>query len=136
MFAEYLDDLRDLAEERMLSRANVHRPAVGGVQDETTGLQGSGWDEVETDLPFRLGGSRGGSGAVRTVTIGGAELTLAVRTGHLPAGTEVYDGDLIEVTQGDNAGTVWRVIEGDWADQQTALRVPIVATDRPTEWDA
>jgi hypothetical protein len=120
----------------MTSRATVHRPGASTAQDEETGLEGSGWSVVVADSPFRLGGSeRGGSGS-RTVTIGGVEVTLAVRVGHFPATTaDLRDGDLIEVTDGENAGTVWRIVEGDWADQQTARRVPLIATDRPAEWD-
>lgn len=117
---------------RMTSRATVHRKGEKVPQDEGTGLEGSSWSAAITDSPFRLGRGTG----QRAVTIGGAEVTLALRVGHFPAGTVLYDGDLIEVTEGENAGTVWRVVEGDWADQQTALRVPIVATDRPAEWDA
>lgn len=130
-----LPELRRQAESRMTSRATVHRKGAATPQDEETGLEGSGWSAMVTDSPFRLKGSRGASGT-RTVTVGGVEVTLAVREGHFPAGTDLRDGDLIEVTAGENAGTVWRVVEGDWADQQTARRVPIVATDRPAEWGA
>lgn len=117
----------------MLSRATVRRPTSKTVQDETSGLEVPAWAVVLTGSPFRLRGTRGGTSS-RTLTVGGVEVTLAVREGHFPVGTDLRDGDLIEVTAGENAGTVWRVVEGDSADQQTAYRVPIVATDRPEEW--
>lgn len=78
--------------------------------------------------PMRLGGSDRGSSPTRTVAVPGGELALAARIAHFPAGTPPFeDGDLIDVTAGENAGTTWRVVEADRADQQTAYRVPVVA---------
>jgi hypothetical protein len=132
--AATLPELRREAEARMTSRAAVMRSTGRLEQDEESGLEVPEWATIVADSPFRLRGTRGGTSASRTQTIGGVEVTLAVREGHFPAGTTLRDGDLIEVTSGENAGTVWRVVEGDDADQQTAYRVPIVATDRPEEW--
>ena len=128
--AAALPELRQQAQARMTSRATVRRPTGRLTQDEGSGLEVTEWADVVTDSPFRIGRGDG----TRTLTIGGVEVTLAVRTGHFPAGTDLADGDLIDVTEGENAGTVWRVVEGDWADQQTAYRVPIIATSRPEEW--
>lgn len=126
---------RRAAEARMTSRATIRRNTGRTAQDETTGLEVPIWDTTYADLPFRLGGANSGSSGTRTQDIGGVEVQLAIRTAHLPAATaNVRDGDLIEVDSGENAGTIWRVVEGDWADQQTARRVPIVAADRPEEW--
>ena len=135
MFAEYLDGLRDFAEWRMeeSSECAVMRATAGATQDEATGLVSPTWATAYLG-PFRLGGANGGSSGTRTIDIGGAELQLAVRTGHFPVAADLRDGDLIEVTAGENTGTVWRVVEGDWADQQTARRVPLIAVERPEEW--
>lgn len=131
--ARELPFLRAQAEARMTSRATVYRKGAKAPQSEDDGLEGSAWATVVADSPFRLKGARG-AGNSRTTTIGGVEVTLAVREGHFPHGTVLRDGDLIDVTEGENAGTTWRVVEADAADQQTAYRVPIIATDRPEEW--
>ena len=70
----------------------------------------------------------------RTVNIGGAEAQVATRTAHFPHDTVLRDGDLIEITAGELVGSVWRVIESDAADQQTARRVPVIAVEHPEEW--
>ena len=117
----------------MTSRATVHRTTGRMVQDESNGLEVREWATTYTG-PFRLGGANAGSSGARTEAIGGVEVQTALRTGHFPAGTDLADGDVVEVTAGENAGTVWRVVEGDWADQQTARRVPLTAEARPEEW--
>jgi len=116
----------------MTSTATVYRSAGLGDPDPDTGIQDTTYTAVHADSPFRLGGSdRGGSGS-RTQDVGGVEITLATRVGHFPVTvTGLQDGDLIDVLTGENAGTVWRIVEGDWADQQTARRVPIIAAERP-----
>lgn len=131
--AAELPRLRAEALARMTSTATVHRKTDNVPQDEDSGLEGTGWEAVATDSPFRLKGNRGAS-ASQTMTIGGVEVTLALREGHFPVDVVLADGDFVEVTSGENAGTVWRVVDGDWADQQTARRVPLVAADRPEEW--
>jgi hypothetical protein len=57
-----------------------------------------------------------------------------VRVAHLPHSTVLRDGDLIEITAGELAGSVWHVVEADAADQQTARRVPVIAAEHPEEW--
>jgi hypothetical protein len=55
--------------------------------------------------------------------------------GHLPASTtNLADGDLIEVTSGEWAGDVFRIVAAIRYDQKTARRLPIVEEPRPTEW--
>lgn len=135
--AAALPELRRQAESRMTATATIRRKVPGPtVQDETTGREIPEWEPVAEDVPFRLGG-----GGERRVTIGGVELTLAARIGHMPAKDaddpdriELRDGDFVEVTSGENEGTVWSVVEADRADQQTAYRAPLIATQRPEEW--
>jgi hypothetical protein len=72
---------------------------------------------------------------MRTVVVGTTEVQLAVRVGHFPAATTLLrDGDLIEITAGENAGLVLQIIEAAWQDQATARRVPVMAVQRPAEW--
>lgn len=118
----------------MTSRAVVMRKTGQMAQNETNGREAPEWAAVHVDVPFRLVGNTA-SGDTRTVTVGGVELQLAVRRGDFPASlTDFSDGDLIEVTAGENTATVWRIVEAEWADQQTARRLPIVSVDRPQEW--
>lgn len=127
---------RAVAESRMTSRATVRRRTGASTQDEETGLTAPVWEAVYTDLPCRIAGSSGGSSPSRTTNVaGGVQVQTATRTVHLPWDTILRDGDMIEVTVGEVAGTVWQVVEADAADQQTARRVPVIATERPGEWE-
>lgn len=133
-----LGAMRARAESRMgstngASDAVVMRP-TGATTADPDGFEVPEWATVYTG-PFRLGGANAGSSGYRAVTVGAQELQLAVRVGHFPAGTpDLADGDLIEVTAGENAGLVLRIVEASAADQQTALRLPVVQTQRPEEW--
>lgn len=119
----------------MLSRCTIHRKGEAAPQNEDTGLEGSAWSVVHADLPFRLAGTYRGDSPSRTLDIGGAEVEVAMRTGHLPHHvSDLADNDLIEITAGENAGVVLRVVEAVWQDQATARRVPVVTVDRPEEW--
>lgn len=114
----------------MTSTATVHR--AGGKTTGADGFEIDGYAAVQTGAPFRLGGSDRGGNQTRRVVIGDVETQVAVRTGHLPhdfAG--LRDGDLIEITRGENVGVVLRVVEATGADQQTALRVPVYEVPRP-----
>lgn len=125
---------RAMAEARMLSEAVVMRK-TGDMVTDPDGFKSPEWATVLTS-PFRLGGADAGSSGSRTVTIGGAELNLALRTGHFPHDTVgLADGDLIEILAGENAGLVLRIVEATWQDQATARRVPVVEAQRPEEWD-
>lgn len=125
--------LRSEAEARMTDRVAVMRKT--GATTTVDGLEVPEWATVYAASPFRLGGSNAGSSGTRTVTIGTTEMQLAVRVGHFPAATDLLaDGDLIEVTAGENAGLVLQIVEADWQDQATARRVPVVSVQRPEEW--
>jgi hypothetical protein len=131
--ARVLPELRAEAEARMTSRCTIRRTS-GATTTNPDGFEVPAWTDVLIDVPFRLGGS-GGASASRRVTIGESEVELAVRVGHFPADTEgLADSDLIEVTEGENAGVVLRIVEASWQDQATARRVPVVEVTRPEEW--
>jgi hypothetical protein len=117
----------------MASTATVRRP--GGTTTNAGGFKVDAWTDVHTDIPFRLGGKAQFSGETRSVTVGDVELTLAVRVGHFAADTTgLADGDMIEVTGGENAGAFLRIVEASWQDQATARRVPVVEAQRPGGW--
>lgn len=119
----------------MDSRVTVRRMSERTAQSETTGEEVPIWDDLYVDHPFRLGGAERGGSGTRAVTVGGVEMQLASRVGHFPHDTyDLADGDLIEITWGENYDTVLRIVEADWQDQSTARRVPVVAADRPEEW--
>lgn len=125
---------RMAAEARMTSGATVYRKAGSDTQDETTGREGGVWEAVHLDLPFRLAGTYRGDSSSRTVTVGGVEVQVAIRTGHFPHDTEdLMDGDLVQVTAGDSAGSWLSIVEADFQDQATARRVPLVAVTPPEE---
>lgn len=129
-----LPQLRSEALARMTSTATVRRITSRTTQDETTGRKVPVWEVVYTG-PFRLGGANQGSSGTRTDDVGGVEVQVATRVGHFPhTVTTLKDSDLIDVTAGENAGTVWRIIEAEFQDQATARRVPIMSVTRPTEW--
>lgn len=115
----------------MTSRCTVHRSGTKTVDEN--GWEVSGWSVTYSELPLRIGGGE----RYRTVTVGQSDVQVAVRIAHLPALTDdLRDGDLIEVTDGENVGMVLRIVEASWQDQATARRVPVVETERPSEWDA
>ena len=115
----------------MTSRCAVMRKT--GDTTTVSALEVPEWATVDADSPVRIAESRGVSPS-RVESIGGTDSQESVREAHFPHGTAIADGDLIEVTSGDCDGLVFRVVEGDPADQQTARRVRIVATRRPSEW--
>lgn len=128
----YLEQLRVDAESRMTSRALVKRP--GGTTTDENGFEVDGWATVY-EGPFRLAGSTRGDAGSRTARVGDVDVQLAVRVAHFPATTTgLRDGDLIEVTEGENAGAFLRIVEASWQDQATALRVPVVEAQRPGGW--
>lgn len=124
---------RARANSRMTSTATIKRQS--GTTTDANGYEVPEWVVVDPDCPGRLAGSpRGGSGS-RTVNVGGVEVTLALREWHMPVSRSApADGDLIEILTGENAGAVLRVVEGSGQDQATARRIPVVETQRPTEW--
>ena len=110
----------------MTSRVTIRRTAAPTTVD---GYEVPGWSTVATAVPFRLQG-----GSTKAVTVGGVEFQEATAIGHLPAGTDLADGDLLDITVGEWAGSVFRVVEAVKGDQQTARRVPVVEVPRPEEW--
>jgi hypothetical protein len=134
----YLPDFRADAEERMGADAGACTVQVRRKTGETTtdadGYEVDEWVVELAEVPCRIGSDRGASQS-RTVSTPGGDVTLAVRVAHFPAATEgLRDGDFIEVVDGRLLGSVWRIVEADDADQQTARRVPVVAAERPSEW--
>jgi hypothetical protein len=120
---------RAAAEARMTSRCTIRRKAGETPEGETV------WADVHTALPFRLAGIIRGAAQSRRIETAGVDFEIAMRTAHFPVSTDdLRDNDLIEVTSGDNAGMVLRIVEADFQDQSTARRVPVVATSRPEEW--
>lgn len=118
----------------MTSRVTIRRKTGHNVQNEETGVEEPQWTVVVSDCPFRLGVSRGFTPPSRKVTIGGIDTQVALRVGHFPSGQDLRDSDMVDITAGENAGTVWQIIEGDSADQLTARRASLISVDRPEEW--
>lgn len=136
MFDIYVGGLREYAEWRMdeCSRATVRRITGRTEEDPLTGARTPVWDVIEADLPCRLAGSSNATSS-RTVTAGDVEAQVSTRELHVPATTKTLrDGDLAEITAGENAGAIYRLIEVDARDQATTLRIPVVAVTRPEEW--
>ena len=122
------------AESRMTSTCIIRR-ANGLAAQQSGGRQPRAWLIVKADQRCRVSGSARGAAASRTVATDGGDVEVQVRTLHLPHGTTgLVDGDLVEVTAGDSAGQVLRIVEVSTADQTTALRLPVVGARRPEEW--
>lgn len=125
--------LRQQAEFRMQSRVAVRRRT--GDVTVVDGLEFPEWEDVYTDLPFRLDGGSTGDGGSTTVTIGGVQFEQATAVGHMPTSTDdLADNDLIDVISGEWAGSVYKIVKAIKKDQATARRVPVVDVDRPEEW--
>lgn len=131
-----LPELRAEAESRMTSRCTIRRLSDRASQNPTTGMKAAEWDDVHTDLPIRVSGVSGGAAPTRRDDVAGNAEQRAERIAHLPVTTsDLADDDLIEITSGDTAGLVLRVVEAAWQDQATARRVPVEQVQRPTEWE-
>ena len=116
---------------RMTSRCTIRRDTGTTTTSPITGRQVKVWEVVHADLPCRV--KRGNDS--RTESSGGVEVQLATRELHFPHDvTGMEDGDLAEVTSGESAPSVWRLLDTEPADQQTAYRVPVVQIRRPVEW--
>lgn len=138
-----------LARGRLAAAALM--PSTGTIRRQTgvrtTGADGmdvDGWTVTYTDHPMRLrdvSTSRGGA-APRTAGRAqqGVEVNHARHIASLrpfdDAGVrlDLADGDVIEVTSGENVGALLRITESDWADDKTSRRVPVEATERPRGW--
>lgn len=125
---------RARAEARMTSRATVRRKTATTTA-AANGRKVPDWAVVHADLPVRVAGTAANSAPYQSRDIGGAKVEVAARILHLPAATsDLSDGDLVEITSGENVGRVFQIIEAGWQDQSTARRVPVFATQRPEEW--
>lgn len=125
-----LPELRAQAESRMVSRCKVRRKG-GTTTDPANGREAPAWTTVHADLPVRLATA----GFTRTVNIGSVAYEMAAGVAHLPVSTtDIKADDHIEITSGEWAGEVYRVVDAVKADQKTALRVPVFEVKRPTEW--
>lgn len=117
----------------MSSTCTVRRMTGRTGQDESTGEEVPEWDVIYAG-PFRLGTSTGNS-PTRTEDVSGVEVQRALNTAHFPvSASAIADGDLIDVTAGENAGAVLRIVDAAWSDQRTARRYPVESTERPGEW--
>lgn len=123
---------RAMAEARMRTRSVVMRKTGDHVL--VNRLKVPEWAAVHVDLPFRLDDGAT-AGATSKVTIGDVIYENATAVGHMPAATrDLEDDDLILITTGEWADTVWRVVKATLADQKTARRLPIEQAPRPEEW--
>lgn len=117
----------------MTSRATIKRP--GGTTTDADGFQVPGWLTLFTALPMRLGGADSGGSGTRSTTSGGVDVQLAVRVASFPHDTTgLRDGDVVQVTAGENAGVFVRIVEAAGQDQATARRVPVIETTQPAGW--
>ncbi len=124
-----LSQLRVLAESRMTSRATIRRLTTETTTD-AKGFKVPVYAEVLADVPFRLIRGEG----YRTVRIGDSERQVAARDGDFPVGTPLLDDDLVEVTEGESAGRIVRVLESMPSDQRKSLRVPVIEEQKPEGW--
>ena len=127
-------EFRADAESRMTSTALVKRVDPDNPATDENGFEVDGW-AVIYDGPVRIGGSSRGAAGSRTARVGDVDVELAVRVAHFPAATTgLRDGDLLEVTSGENAGRFLRIVEESWQDQATARRMPVVEAQKPAGW--
>ena len=113
----------------MTSRVDIYRKTDDTTTDEN-GWEIPVWEVVAYDVPFRLVG-----GDTRKVTVGGVDFQEATARGDFPWDTfDLADGDYLDITAGEWAGSVFRVVEAVKGDQRTARRVPVAEVPRPEEW--
>lgn len=133
-----LVELRAQALGRMKSRCTIGRKAGAPVPDEATGFDVFSWTKIHVDLPTRLAGaSRDSAGWGIDTRAGGVQESVAERIQHFPWDTaDLQDGDVVEITAGDNAGLFFQITEATAKDQATARRVPVKQVPKPEGWDA
>lgn len=113
------------------------RRKTGQLVKDAIGFESPEWAVVATGVPMRLAGTAANSAPYKVETPARGVVNQAARVGHFPAAqANLADGDYVEVTAGENADTVWRLIEVTWQDQATARRLPMEQVNRPTEWGA
>lgn len=122
------------AQARMTSTAIIRRK-TGQMTKDANGYELPEWIVVAASTPLRLAGTAANSAPYKTETPNVSEINRAARVAHFPASlTGLANDDYLEITTGENAGTVWRLIEAAGQDQATARRLPVEQVDRPSEW--
>ena len=126
---------RAAAEARMTSRCTIRRK-TGNMVLDADNQQVPEWEIVYTGLPVRVATPQS-SARSRTQTPGDVEIERATPRDDFPASaSDLADNDHVDITSGDNAGDVHRIITAGWSDQATARRCPVEAVERPSEWSA
>lgn len=122
-----------MGSENGASDCVVRRVDPANPVTDANGFEVDGWADVYSG-PFRLGGSTDAAQS-RSVNVGDVQVSLAVRVANFPvATTGLRDGDVIEVTGGENTGGFLRIVEASFQDQATARRLPVIETQRPAGW--
>lgn len=120
------------AEARMTSTGEIYRRSEQ-VQ-MVDGEEISPWIEIKQDLPGRLAGATSGAGSATTQSEGRVTIARQQPEWHCPYGTKgLRQNDLLKIVTGEHADTFWRLGAITFGDQQTALRIPIEQTDRPSD---
>jgi hypothetical protein len=132
------------AAEAILPSTGTIRRHTGTRVTGPDGIEVDGWTVTYTDHPMRLrdvSTSRAGAAprttgrAQQGVEVNHARHIVALRPfDDAGVALDLADGDVIEVTSGENAGAILRIVESDWADDKTTRRVPVEATERPRGW--
>lgn len=129
---------RAAASARRGSLCTIRRRGALGEQRED-GVQPRLWLVIHEDEPVEVvgaAGARSGGSATRTLNTPSGDVEVPVRflrfRWDLPG---LQDGDLVEITAGRTASEVFQFLEVTPADNQTALRIPVIAARRPDEWD-
>ena len=116
----------------MTSNCLIRHP--NGTALDASGRKVPAWETVG-EFPCRLAGPSRGAASSRSQSPPGGEWEQGVRVLHLPHDTQrLRDGAVVEMTEGESAGTFWVVIEAGPADQRTAYRLPAKATTKPEGW--
>lgn len=126
--------LRAEAEAGMESRCTIRRE-TGNVIIDGENREVPEWLVIHTDLPLRIVAAPGPARS-RTQTPGDVEIERAIPRDDFPvtAAKTLRANDHVEVTAGDNAGDVHRLITVPRVDRATACRCPVETVERPTEW--
>jgi hypothetical protein len=112
----------------MTSTCTIRRKT--GATALVNGFKVAVWDDVHADEPVRFVG-----GSSRRIEIAGVGYEEASgRCDFRYDLTDLADGDFIDITAGEWAGTVLRVLDATKGDQRTARRVPVTEAERPAEW--
>lgn len=133
--AARLDRGRAAAEARRGSRCTIRRDGGLGTQRED-GVQPRLWPVIHADEPVEVVGAHSGASATRTLSTPSGDVEVPVKYLRFRWDlTGLQDGDLVEITAGRTAGETFQLLEVTPADNQTALRIPVIAARRPDEWD-